>query len=370
MKYYLIVGERSGDLHASNLMKALQQIDKEADFRFFGGEQMQAIGGTLVKHYQEMAVMGFWEVIKNIAKIASLLKFCKKDILAYQPDVVVLVDFAGFNMRIAKFCKQNHIKNFYYISPKIWAWNTKRAWKIKKNVDKMFVIFPFEKDFYRQFDYEVDFVGNPLLDAIRSFEKDENFFEKNELLPQKPIIALLPGSRRAEVENMLALMLQIKSYFSDFQWVVAGVDNLPKTLYQDCQTFGVKVIYNQTYNLLAYAHSAVVTSGTATLETALFEVPQVVCYKTSNFSYQIAKRLIKVPFISLVNLVMNKKVVTELIQNDLNEQNLKDELTKIIDGSKREEILKDYRVLKEIMGTAGASQVAAEKMFAYLNKSA
>lgn len=368
MKYYLIVGERSGDMHASNLMHALQQIDKEAEFRFFGGEQMQAVGGTLVKHYQEMAVMGFWEVIKNLSKIASLLKFCKKDILAYQPDVVILVDFAGFNMRIAKFSKKNHIKNFYYISPKVWAWNTKRAWKIKKNVDKMFVIFPFEKEFYKQFGYEVDFVGNPLLDAIGSFERNPNFFEQNDLSNEKPIIALLPGSRRAEVKNMLALMLKIKNYFPDFQWIVAGVDNLPKNLYQNCESAGVKVLYNQTYDLLAVAHSAVVTSGTATLETALFSVPQVVCYKTSNFSYQIAKRLIKVPFISLVNLVMNKKVVTELIQNDLNEQNLRNDLLKVVEGAERERILEDYRVLQEKMGTAGASEVAAKKMFAYLTE--
>lgn len=367
MKYYLVVGERSGDLHASNLMRAIAKLDTKAEFRFFGGEQMQAVGGTLVKHYQEMAVMGFWEVVKNLRKIAALLKFCKKDILAYQPDVVVLVDFAGFNMRLAKFCKRNQIKNFYYISPKVWAWNTKRALKIKQNVDKMFVIFPFEKDFYKQFGYEVDFVGNPILDAIAAFKKNPDFFEKNQLQAESPLIALLPGSRRAEVENMLSLMLQIKSFFSEYQWVVAGVDNLPKSLYEPCERQGVKVIYSQTYDLLAHAHSAVVTSGTATLETALFGVPQVVCYKTSFFSYQIAKRLIKVPFISLVNLVMNKKVVTELIQNELNETNLKNELEKIISGESRKQMLEDYQLLKEKMGTSGASELAAERILSYLN---
>lgn len=369
MKYYLIAGERSGDLHASNLMKALKSIDQEAEFRFFGGEQMQAVGGKLVKHYQELAVMGFWEVIKNLPKIISLIKFCKKDILAYRPDVVILIDFAGFNMRIAKFCKKNHIKNFYYISPKIWAWNTKRAWNIKKYVDRMFVIFPFEKDFYKQFDYEVDFVGNPLLDAIRGFQKNPDFFKQNQLSNERAIIALLPGSRHAEVENILSLMLQVKGYFPDFQWVVAGVENLPKSLYSPCEQAGARVLYNQTYDLLAFAHCAVVTSGTATLETALFGVPQVVCYKTSNFSYQIAKRLIKVPFISLVNLIMGKKVVTELIQNELNEQNLKNELSEIIEGKKREQILKDYEALQKKMGEAGASERAAKKMFAYLNAS-
>jgi lipid-A-disaccharide synthase len=367
MKYYLVVGERSGDLHASNLMKALKNLDTKAEFRFFGGEQMQVVGGTMVKHYQEMAVMGFWEVIKNLKKIASLLKFCKQDILSFKPDVVILVDFAGFNMRIAKFCKQNRIKNFYYISPKVWAWNTQRALKIKQNVDRMFVIFPFEKDFYKQFGYEVDFVGNPLLDAIKVFQKNPNFFRENHLTENQPIIALLPGSRRAEVENVLPLMLSVKKHFPDFQWIVAGVENLPKSLYQICDDLGVKVLYNQTYDLLSYAHTAIVTSGTATLETALFGVPQVVCYKTSNFSYQIAKRLIKVPFISLVNLVMDKKVVAELIQKDLHEESLKRELQKIISGNDREQMLEDYKLLQKKMGTAGASETAAQKMWEYLN---
>jgi len=368
MKYYLVVGERSGDLHASNLMKALKNLDTKAEFRFFGGEQMQAVGGTMVKHYQEMAVMGFWEVIKNLKKIASLLKFCKQDILSFKPDVVILVDFAGFNMRIAKFCKQNHIKNFYYISPKVWAWNTQRALKIKQNVDRMFVIFPFEKDFYKQFGYEVDFVGNPLLDAIKTFEKNPNFFRENQLSENQPIVAILPGSRRAEVENILPLMLSVKKHFPDFQWIVAGVENLPKSLYQICDDLGVKVLYNQTYDLLSYAHAAIVTSGTATLETALFGVPQVVCYKTSNFSYQIAKRLIKVPFISLVNLVMDKKVVAELIQKDLHEESLKRELQKIISGNDREQMLEDYKLLQKKMGTAGASETTARKMWEYLNR--
>jgi lipid-A-disaccharide synthase len=368
MKYYLVVGERSGDLHASNLMKALKNLDTKAEFRFFGGEQMQAVGGTLAKHYQEMAVMGFWEVIKNLKKIASLLKFCKQDILSFKPDVVILVDFAGFNMRIAKFCKQNRIKNFYYISPKVWAWNTKRALKIKQNVDRMFVIFPFEKDFYKQFGYEVDFVGNPLLDAIKVFQKNPNFFRENQLSENQPIIALLPGSRRAEVENVLPLMLSVKKRFPDFQWIVAGVENLPKNLYQICTDLGVKVLYNQTYDLLSYAHAAIVTSGTATLETALFGVPQVVCYKTSNFSYQIAKRLIKVPFISLVNLVMDKKVVAELIQKDLHEESLKRELQKIISGNDREQMLEDYKLLQKKIGTAGASETTARKMWEYLNR--
>jgi lipid-A-disaccharide synthase len=366
MKYYLVVGERSGDLHASNLMKELRKVDAEAEFRFFGGEQMQAVGGTLVLHYQEMAIMGFWEVLLNIRKIARFLKKCQNDILQYKPDVVILVDYAGFNMRIAKFCKKNNIKNFYYISPKVWAWNTKRAWKIKQNIDKMFVIFPFEKDFYKQFQYEVDFVGNPLLDAIRAYTPQPDFLEKNKLDKEKPILALLPGSRKSEVGNVLPQMLSIHNQFKDYQWVVAGVRNLSDEFYQECKEKNIPVIYDQTYDLLANAHAALVTSGTATLETALFNVPQVVCYKGSWISYQIAKMLIKVPYISLVNLILNKKAVTELIQGELNAENLAKETEKILEGATRNMILEDYQTLRQMMGTAGASETAAKQMYEYL----
>ncbi|MDX1905349.1 MAG: lipid-A-disaccharide synthase [Thermonemataceae bacterium] len=366
MKYYLVVGERSGDMHASNLMKEIKLLDKNAEFRFFGGEQMQAVGGTLVKHYQEMAIIGFLEVLLNIRKILGFLKLCKQDILTYQPDVVILVDYAGFNMRIAKFCKKNHIKNFYYISPKIWAWNIKRALKIKENVDKMFVILPFEKNFYKQFNYEVDFVGNPLLDAIKSFEKTSNFFEKNQLEPNKPIIAVLPGSRKGELKYLLPTMLSVKPDFENFQWLVAGITNLPPELYEICKTYQIKIIYDQTYDLLSYAHSAIVASGTATLETALFGVPQVVCYKGSNISYQIAKRLVKVPYISLVNLILQKKAVAELIQDDFETQKLSQELQKVVAGESREDILRDYQQLKIMMGEAGASATAAKMMWKYL----
>ncbi|KOY85551.1 lipid-A-disaccharide synthase [bacterium 336/3] len=366
MKYYLVVGERSGDLHASNLMKEIKKLDAQAEYRFYGGEQMQSVGGTLVRHYQEMAIMGFIEVLLNIRKIARFLKECKQDILQYKPDVVILVDYAGFNMRIAKFCKANQIKSYYYISPKVWAWNTKRALKIKQNVDKMFVIFPFEKDFFKQFDYEVDFVGNPLLDAIRAFSPNAQFFENNKLDKNKPIIALLPGSRKGEVSLILPMMLSVYEDFKEYQWVVAGVKNLPESFYTDCKKLNISIIYDQTYDLLSHAHAAVVTSGTATLETALFNVPQVVCYKGSWISYQIAKRLIKVPYISLVNLVLNKQTVVELIQDQLNTKNLTKELEKTLGGETRKNILEDYQTLQKMMGTAGASEITAKLMYQYL----
>lgn len=370
MKYYLVVGERSGDLHASNLMKELKRLDAQADFRYFGGEQMQAVGGVLVRHYQEMAIMGFLEVLLNLRKMIGFLKDCKKDILAYQPDVVILVDYAGFNMRIAAFCKQKAVKTFYYISPKIWAWNTKRALKIKKNVDKMFVILPFEKDFYKQFGYEVDYVGNPLLDAICNHTVNPDFLKTNRFLPNQKIIALLPGSRKSEVKNILPLMLSVYEDFKDFRWVVAGVENLSDKenadLYKICEDNHIAIVYGQTYDLLAHAHVAVVTSGTATLETGLWAVPQVVCFKASTLSYQIAKMLIKVRYISLINLILDKKAVVELIQDDLNDRNLRTEITNILAGEGRESVLREYKQLKNTMGQAGASAIAAEKMWNYL----
>jgi len=367
MKYYLVVGERSGDLHASNLMREIKNLDSKAEFRFFGGEQMQAVGGTLVRHYQEMAIMGFVEVLLNIRKIARFLKECKQDILQYKPDVVILVDYAGFNMRIAKFCKTNHIKNYYYISPKVWAWNTKRALKIKQNVDQMFVIFPFEKNFFKQFDYDVDFVGNPLLDAIRAFKPNTQFLDNHKLDKNKPIIAVLPGSRKSEVSHILPIMLSVYESFKEYQWVVAGVKNLSENFYAECKRLNIPIIYDQTYDLLANAHAAIVTSGTATLETALFNVPQVVCYKGSWISYQIAKRLIKVPYISLVNLILNKLTVVELIQDKLNTKNLEIELKKTLTGESRNAILNDYATLQNIMGEAGASETTAKLIYKYLS---
>jgi lipid-A-disaccharide synthase len=371
MKYYLIAGERSGDLHGSNLIKAIKKQDPTATFRAWGGDMMEAAGAEIVTHYGSMAFMGFVEVLMNLFTILGFIGKCKKDILSYQPDVVILIDYAGFNMRIAQFAKQNGFRAFYYISPKVWAWNQNRALKIKQFVDKMFVIFPFEKSFFKKFDYEVDYVGNPLFDAIADFNPNTNFLKDNQIETQKPIIALLPGSRKQEVEVMLRLMLEVKNNFLEYQFVIAGVSNLPKSLYQKfTNQTQVNIVFDAAYDLLSVASAALVTSGTATLETALFNVPQVVCYKAGTISYQIAKRLIRVPYISLVNLIANKEAVKELIQNDLTAENLTTELRKIVEnGSKRNQILADYVQVKNILGNKGASERAGTLMVEYLKES-
>lgn len=369
MKYYLIAGERSGDLHGSNLIKAIRRHDPQAECRAWGGEMMQAAGAELVTHYTDMAFMGFWEVAKNLGTISGFLKKCKADILAYLPDVVILIDYAGFNMRIARFAKENGIRTFYYISPKVWAWNQKRALKLKRYVDKLFVIFPFEKDFFRKFDYEVDYVGNPLFDAIADFTPNPHFLADNCLDDQKPIIALLPGSRRQEVEQMLTLMTATKPNFPDCQYVIAGVSNLPEELYQPFEKEGIKRVTDSAYDLLSVATAALVASGTATLETALFEVPQVVCYKTGSISYAIAKRLIRVPYISLVNLIAQKEAVKELIQQELTLSKITQELLAILPkGTKRKTQLEDYRQVKALLGEKGASERAGELMVKYLHQ--
>lgn len=369
MKYYVIAGERSGDLHASNLMKAILENDPEADFRFWGGDAMQQVGGTMVKHYQDTAFMGFMTVLKNLRKIRGFIKLCKKDILEYQPDVVVLVDYAGFNLRIAKFAKQHNLSTFFYISPKVWAWNTKRAYKIKAIIDRMFVIFPFEKDFYKKFDYEVDYVGNPLLDAIADFKPQADFRQKHGL-DDRPIVALLPGSRKQEVEKLLPVMVESTEAFPNHQFVIAGVNNLPDALYEVAQNKPqVKIIYENTYDLLTQAEAAIVTSGTATLETGLFKIPQVVVYKTSPLTYSIAKRLIKTEYISLVNLVAGKEVVKELIQKECNTENVAQELKKLVEGgTDRNKVLNDYDQLQQLMGDTGASHRAGTLMVKYLNQ--
>lgn len=360
MKYYIVAGEKSGDLHAANLMKALSALDKQAEFRGFGGDFMQKAGLELVLHYQKMAFMGFFEVLKQLPAIRKYLALCKKDLLKWQPDVVILVDYAGFNLRIAKFAKKKNIKTFYYISPKIWAWNTGRVKSIKKYIDRMFVILHFEQAFYQRFSYRVDYVGNPLYDEIQKFSPTTDFRPKNNL-GDKPIIALLPGSRVQEVTKMLAPMLQISAHFPAYRWCVAGVSSLPSTCYQAAFDQKIPVIYDQTYDLLNNATAALVTSGTATLETALFQVPQVVCYKTGTISYHISKWLIKVPYISLVNLLADKEVVKELIQTEFTPENLKKELELVL-TQKKESILREYRLLAQKIATPGASQKAAELM--------
>ncbi|MFP4090779.1 MAG: lipid-A-disaccharide synthase [Cyclobacteriaceae bacterium] len=360
MKYYIIAGERSGDLHGANLIKALREQDEQAEIRCWGGEAMEAAGAELVVHYRDLAFMGFLEVAKNLDTIRKFLKQCEKDLLRYQPDVLILIDYPGFNMRMAKFAKKQGMLVNYYISPKIWAWNQGRARKIKANVDRMFCILPFEKEFYKKFDYPVDYVGNPLLDAIREFSPAPDFRKKYGL-DERPLIAVLPGSRRQEVSTMLQTMLALVPDFKDYQFAVAAVNNLPDEVYAQARKLeNVSVIEGQTYDILHQARAALVTSGTATLETALFEVPQVVCYKTSTLSYLIARSLIKVPYISLVNLIADEEVVPEMIQADFSHSKLKAVLEKLLGPTEtREAQLQAYRRIKHLLGKERASEKVA-----------
>lgn len=371
MKYYIIAGEASGDLHGSNLMKAIYQEDASADIRFWGGDLMQGVGGTLVKHYRDLAFMGFVEVVLNLKTILNNIKICKADILNFQPDVIIYIDYPGFNMRIAEWAKKLGYQNHYYISPQIWAWKEGRIKAIKRDVDYMYVILPFEKDFYeKKHQFPVTFVGHPLIDAIagRSKKSLETFKAENEL-DDKPIIALLPGSRKQEIAKMLSIMLSVVDDFKEYQFVIAGAPSQDFAFYQQfLTTQNVKFISNKTYDLLSVAHAALVTSGTATLETALFKVPQVVCYKGSWVSYQIAKRIITLKYISLVNLIMDKEVVKELIQEDLNSKNLKIELNKIIQGESRTQILEEYNLLEEKLGGTGASKKTAALICSKIQK--
>ena len=365
MKYYIIAGEASGDLHGSNLMKALLKEDVNADIRFWGGDLMQAVGGTLVKHYKERAFMGFLEVIQNLNKIFKLISFCKHDIKIFNPDVIVFIDNSGFNLRIAKWAKQEKFKTHYYISPQVWASRASRVKAIKHDVDAMYVILPFVEDFYKKHDYKVTFVGHPLIDAISDRKQVDEFkFRAAHQLNDKPIIALLPGSRKQEITKMLSVMLSLVNDFPKYQFVIAGAPSQDFEFYkQFIKTSNISFVANKTYDLLSVSTAALVTSGTATLETALFKVPQVVCYKGSAISYHIAKRIITLKFISLVNLVMDKEVVTELIQGDFNSKKLKKELEKILDGNERAKLFSDYYDLEKALGGKGASEKTAHLIF-------
>lgn len=356
MKFYIIAGEASGDLHAANLVRAMKEQEQAAEFRGFGGDKMANAGATIVKHYRDLAFMGFWEVAVNIRTILGNLSFCKQDILQYKPDAVVLVDYPGFNLRIAEFLKGKGIKVFYYISPQVWAWKASRVKLIKACVDRMFVILPFEKEFYAKWNYEVDFVGHPLLDELAANKQGENFLLSNNL-DDKKIIALLPGSRKQEISRMLPVMIGMIKFYPEYQFVIAGLTNIGEDFYRDLlPSSGTRLVMDQTYDLLAHAHAALVTSGTATLETALFNVPQVVCYRGSYFSYLIGRMLVRVKFISLVNLICDKQVVTELIQDDFSPERLRSELKNILTEKTREQILVNYRLLEDKLGGAGASQ--------------
>jgi lipid-A-disaccharide synthase len=365
MKYYIIAGEASGDLHAANLMKEIKIQDSKAEFRFWGGDLMKEQGGEIVKHYKETAFMGFYDVIKNLGQISKNLKMCKNDILKFNPDVIIHVDYPGFNLRIAEFVHEKGYKVYYYISPKIWAWKQSRVHKIKKFVDKLFIIFPFEIEFYKKFDYQVEFVGNPLLDALSQKSENkisEEIFRKENNLGEKPIIAVLAGSRMSEIKHNLPEMLKVIKYFPDYQFVMAAAPSLDISIYDKfIEGFDIKIVYNKTYDVLMNSKAAIVTSGTATLEAALFNIPELVCYKGDAFSYQIAKRIVKVKYISLVNLIMDKPVIKEFIQYEMTEENIKNELQKLLfDIQYKEKMLCDFDELRVISGGAGASKKTAE----------
>lgn len=357
MKYYLIAGEASGDLHGANLMAEILRQDASAEFRFWGGDKMAVYGGAPIKHYKDLAFMGFVEVLLHLRTILGNISFCKNDILQYQPDVMVLIDYPGFNMRIAKFAKAQGLRVVYYISPQIWAWKQHRVHQLKRTVNRMLTILPFEVDFYRKFDMEVDFVGHPLLDELANYRNTP--LEQTVPEVKMPYVLLLPGSRKQEIQHMLPLMVKMQPHFPNYQFVVAAAPGLDENW---LRTFvgAMPIIKGKTYALMQHAHAALVTSGTATLETALFGAPQVVCYHAGKISYFIAKQLVKVPYISLVNLVMNRPVVTELIQGAFNERNLKKELAALLDGPRRWEMERDYAALRQVLGGSGASHKAAE----------
>lgn len=370
MKYYIIAGEASGDVHAANLIRSIRKKDTEAIIRAWGGDRMEAQGAEIVKHYRDLAFMGFIEVILNIRTIAKNISYCKKDILAFKPDVLILVDYPGFNLRIAEFAHQKGIKVLYYISPQVWAWKKSRVHKIKRVVDKMLVILTFEKAFYEKYGVDVEFVGHPLLDEIKEQKNiSKTTFLKNNSLADLPMIALLPGSRKQEISSMLKSMLTVVSQFPDYQFVVAGLSSVPADFYQKIlKNAPVELVVDQTSNLLQHVDAALVTSGTATLETALMKVPEVVCYKGNFISVAIARRIVDVKYISLVNLIMEREIVKELIQGELNSKNLSSELDLILnDKNKINQLQSDYKELKKKLGREGASERAADLILESIN---
>ena len=365
MRYYILAGEASGDLHGAELMKELKKQDPTAEIRFWGGDLMAAAGGTIVKHYRDLAFMGFAEVLFNLKTILGNIKVCKRDILEFRPDAIIFIDYPGFNMRIAKWAKNNGFPTHYYISPQIWAWKENRITAIKRDIDHMYVILPFEKDFYeKKHNYKVEFVGHPLLDVINK-KKDADFSEFRTLnnLSDKPIIALLPGSRKQEITKMLSVMTSVADSFLDYQFVIAGAPGQEDSFYEQfLSNKNILFVSNQTYNLLSISHAALVTSGTATLETALFKVPEVVCYKGNWASYQIAKRIITLKYISLVNLIMDRLVVEELIQEEFNKTSLTKALRKILNPDHRATLFHDYELLEERLGRNGAAKKTAMRI--------
>jgi lipid-A-disaccharide synthase len=352
VKYYIIAGESSGDLHGSYLLKSIREVDTQAQFRVWGGDKMLAAGGEVVKHIKDLAFMGFWEVVKNLSTILKNIDFCKKDILQWRPDVVILIDYPGFNFRLLPFLKANHFKVVWYIAPQVWAWKESRTRLLKQYVDTLLVIFPFEADFFKKWDMEAIFVGHPLLDVIENYPVHQ---------PDSHVIALLPGSRKQEIEKMLPLFVQVSKYFPEYECVVAGMSIHGASYYEKLlEGSNCKLMMDTPYQVLQMSRAALVTSGTATIETALLNVPQVVCYKGSWLSYFIGRMLVNVPFISMVNLVCNKKVVAELIQHQASVERTKMELQKILQPDVRQSMLSDYQLLKQKLGGKGASRRAAE----------
>jgi len=368
MRYYILAGEASGDLHASNLIKEIKLIDPESQFRGFGGDLMEKAGMTVLKHYRDLAFMGLVPVIMNIRTIKKNFIFCEQDLLAFKPDVLILVDYPGFNLRMAKFAKANKIPTYYYISPKIWAWKQKRVYRVKAYVDEMFTILPFESEFYSKFDYKVNYVGNPLLDAIlekKTAPDYERFFNENQL-SEKPILALLPGSRKGEISVLLPTMLEAASHFPEFQCVIAGAPNMGKEFYQPfMKKHTAPIIWGKTYDILIHSKAAIVSSGTATLETAILNIPQVVVYQlTPNWLFKYLKKyFLKTKWVSLVNIILKKEAVTELIQSDFTLDNIVRELEKIVhDPFNEKRMLNDYIEMMTLLGNKGASQRAAVLM--------
>ncbi len=362
-RYYIIAGESSGDMHAANLMKAINDRDPQAEFRVWGGDRMREAGGDVVKHIRELAFMGFWEVIANLPTIFGLIRHAKRDLHCWKPDALILVDYPGFNLKMAAFAKAHQIPVVYYISPQVWAWKKSRVKKIRKVVDKMLVILPFEKEFYQRHDMVVEFPGHPLLDEVIPKKKNNDYvaFKKKHLLPDKPLVALLPGSRKQEIRRMLQSMVALAPDFPECHFVVAGLSSHDPSTYDACARYdNVSLVYDETYALLANANAALVASGTATLETAMFGVPQAVCYKANHLSYLIARQVICVPYISLVNLIMNKPVLREIIQDEFTHDNLKEELHRLLhDQSYRDRLAEEYALLEQKLGGEGASAGAA-----------
>ncbi|MBO6056801.1 MAG: lipid-A-disaccharide synthase [Bacteroidales bacterium] len=373
MKYYIIAGEASGDLHGSNLVASIRQKDPGAKIRAWGGEKMRRNGANVVKNYHDLAFMGFVEVLMNLNTILKNFNICKKDITEFNPDALILIDYPGFNLKIAKWAKKKGFKVFYYISPQVWAWKRRRVYTIKKVVDKMLCILPFEKKFYDNYDVDCQFVGHPLLDEIAKVEPvdKDKFYKANRLNPKKELIALLPGSRKQEVSRMLTVMLDVVKMFPNYQFVIACAPSLPVSYYKRIigEKSNVRLVVNRTYQLLQLSSAAIVTSGTATLETALLDVPEVVCYKANKISYLIARQVARVKYICLVNLIMDRLVVKELIQGDMTANSIRDELQSLLNSSKRQKkLLEDYEELKYVLGNAGASNRAAETIISYVKK--